>query len=195
MIWQLIRSSSTPALFVCNVQKDPNIQKTIIWKDILVKCMRGFSPQQFAKCAKKVLIVKMKPELIFKDIMYRAAIGKCFHALKKSVQNRRTMTRMASGIEGLMSHDNLAKIVKFLKLHRAQHPHFKIGACAIVVWASSPAENFTALKQIPVRTFSKLGTDLKSVAIGLIVELADRIQNFEHNGSGYILHEIMALDL
>ena len=120
------------------------------------------------------------------------------HALKKSVQNWRRMLRMQNGIEALLSEEHLQQIVKFLKVHRAEHPHFKISMCAIVVWAASATENFSALKQVPIRTYSKnvmIGTNLRQIAISLIQELMDRIEKFEHNGSGYILQEVMSLDL
>ena len=120
------------------------------------------------------------------------------HALKKHVQNWRTMLRMANGVEGLLSEAYLEKIVRFLKVHRNEHPHFKLSLCVVVVWAASATENFTALKQIPVRTYSRsvlLGTNLRELAISMIQELIDRLEKFEHNGSGYILQEIMSLDL
>ena len=120
------------------------------------------------------------------------------HALKKSVQNWRTTLRLASGIEVLLSETYLNKIVEFLKKHRAQHPHFRVSFCVIVIWAASATESLSALKQIPIRTYSRsvmLGTNLRQFAISMIEELMERIENFEHNGSGYVLQEIMTLDL
>ena len=62
--------------------------------------------------------------------------------------------------------------------------------CVVTVWAASAAENFTDLKQIPVRTYSRtvlLGTNLRRLVIDMVNELIERLDKFEDNGSGYIL--------
>ena len=107
-----------------------------------------------------------------------------------TLQDWRTILRMAGGCEGLLSEEYLEKITRFLKVHRSQHPHFKLSFCVVAVWAASAAENFTALKQIPVRTYSRtvlLGTNLRRLVIDMVNELIERLDKFEDNGSGYIL--------
>ena len=106
------------------------------------------------------------------------------------LQDWRTMLRMPGGVEGLLAEEHVSRIVRFLHVHRAEHPHFKLSFCAVAVWAASAAENFTALKQIPVRTYSRtvlLGTNLRQLTLDIIHELIERIDKFEMNGSGYVL--------
>ena len=120
------------------------------------------------------------------------------HALKKSVQNWRTVLNMPSGVEALLSEAYLSQIIRFLKVHRAEHPHYRVAFCVMVTWTANPTEDFTAIKTIPVRTCSEtvmLGSNLRRISINLIQDLMKRLEDFEHNGSGYVLQEVLSLDL
>ena len=120
------------------------------------------------------------------------------HALKRSVQNWRTVLNMPSGVEALLSEKYLSQIIRFLKVHRAEHPHFRVAFCVMVTWTANPTEEFTAIKTIPVRTCSEdvvLGDNLRKISINLIRDLMKRLEDFEHNGSGYILQEVLCLDV
>ena len=120
------------------------------------------------------------------------------HALKKSVQNWRTLLNIPSGVEALLSEAYLSQIIRFLKVHRAEHPHYRVAFCVMVTWTANPTEDFTAIKTIPVRTCSEtvmLGSNLRRISIYLIQDLMKRLEDFEHNGSGYVLQEVLSLDL
>ena len=120
------------------------------------------------------------------------------HALRKSIQNYRKIIRLENGIEKLLGDDHLPKIVNFLQNHLAKYPFFRVAFVINTIFASSPHENIAMVHQIPLRTYSRsimIGTDLKNETISLIHELMNRLENFETNGSGFILKEITSLSL